>query len=479
MEKNKPGVTYLHWINGLTTFSYGVLQSSLSLYLTKQIGLSQFQSNSLVGFFLAANFALHLVSGYIGDRLLSNRYVLALSTLIQTIGILILTRSVHTPIYVGLSLFLIGSGLSTTALNCLLMQQFSANENAAREKAFFYNYSAMNIGAFSGFIFAGFIDLQGHYEKLFGLCNAINCVSLLCIMKSWRYFNSIHHKKTSALKHTMGLFSIFALIPLLFIGFHYSDIANYLILSLGILALLSIFLIGYVRPNKIEKGNIYAYLLLTSASIIFWMLYYVEPMGLTQFLKYNINMTLFGYSLPPQWIINLNPIFVILGSPLMIRLFSKLRNNKVNVSISLQFILSLIMISLSFFALSLGVSDANIMGFTNGNWIVLHFILLSTGELLIAPVGYAMIGQLAPEKLQSIMMGIWMMASGIASTLSYYFSTTMTLSESLDPLISNPYYLTAFTQLGLCALATSILLFFCSSFLKFTLYKRESALALA
>ncbi|MCK1850943.1 MFS transporter, partial [Legionella pneumophila] len=63
-------------LNAITTFSFAILFSSLSLYLTKNIGLTQMQSNGIVGFFLASNFILHFVAGYIGDRFLSYRLLL-------------------------------------------------------------------------------------------------------------------------------------------------------------------------------------------------------------------------------------------------------------------------------------------------------------------------------------------------------------------------------------------------------------------
>ncbi|MFO3436532.1 MFS transporter, partial [Legionella pneumophila serogroup 1] len=44
----KKGIVYLHWLNAVTTFSFAILFSSLSLYLTKNIGLTQMQSNGVV-----------------------------------------------------------------------------------------------------------------------------------------------------------------------------------------------------------------------------------------------------------------------------------------------------------------------------------------------------------------------------------------------------------------------------------------------
>lgn len=475
--KNKNGVTYLHYINALTTFSFAILYSSLYFYLTKVIGLNQLQSNSVVGFFLASNFILHLISGYIGDRLLSNRFLLAISIIVQTAGVFILSTSLQSLVYVGLSLFLIGCGLGSTCLNCLLTQQFQADEEQSRESAFFYNYSAMNIGFFSGFMFCGFIDLHDNYERIFELSNLINIITILLIFKSWRFFKNkneqVKETKKLTLKCAHGIIYVLSIIPVLLIGFYYSGIANYLIIIVGFITLSYIFYLGALAKDRIEKGKIYSYLILIIASIIFWMLCFVAPIGLTQFLKHNVHIDLFGYVLPPQWMMDFNSICVIFGSPLLVILFSKLREKNIAVSITSQFFFSLLFISISFFVLSMGILDADQSGLTSGNWILLHYTLQSIGELLIAPVGYAMIGKLVPEKSQGIMMGIWMMTSGISVTLSHHFSNIMTKSGSLNPIISNQHYLDAFNQLGMYSLVAALMILFFSSLIEKNIYNKD------
>lgn len=458
VKREQKGIFYLHWLNGVTTFSFAVLFSSLSLYLTKGIGLSQVQSNGIVGFFLAANFILHFVAGYIGDKFLSNRLLFAISTIIQTLGLIVLYFA-DSFVYLGLSLFLIGCGLGSTCINCLITQQFSSQESELREKAFFYNYSAMNIGFFAGYVLSGFIDINDRYEYLFGVSNLTNLITVFFIIKSWKYFA----KKTVDIKKEIqlgknGLFCVLLIIPILFVGFYYYWIANSLIFFVGTIALFYITLLGHGLNNKNERKKIFSFVFLTISSIIFWMLYFVGPMGFAQFLKYNVSIHIGSYYVPPQWLMNLNSIFVIIGSPLMIHIFERLRRNHISVSISKQFICSLVFIALSFLVLILGILNSHSDGLTDLSWIIAHYLFQAIGELLIAPVGYGMIGHLAPEKLQSLMMGIWMMASGIAVTLSNYFSNLMTQSESVSPLISNENYITAFTQLGLYAFLGAFIL---------------------
>ena len=429
------GIRYLHLLNGITTFSFAVLFSSLSLYLTKKIGLSQTEANGVVGFFLASNFVLHFVAGYIGDRLLTNRLLFALSTTIQVLGIFVL-YFFNSLVYLGLSLFLIGCGLGSTCINCLITQQFEVHEDKLRERAFFYNYGAMNIGFLSGYLFSGLIDIKNNYENLFNISNIVNFAAVIFIFKAWKYLaKKSNETKINLEQRTRGILVVLSIVPVLYVGFYFSWLANYLILLLGVGVLMYVAILGYKSKKEIERRKIYSFLYLTITSIVFWMLYFVGPMGVTQFLKNNVSIYIGSYYIPPQWIMNLNVILVIIGSPILLFVFDILRKRNINISVSLQFVLSLIFISLSFIILSVGILFSGKDGLTGMNWIIAHYIFQAAGELLIGPVGYAMIGTLVPERYQSLMMGIWMMVSGIAVTLSNYFSNLMTQTESTSPLI--------------------------------------------
>jgi POT family proton-dependent oligopeptide transporter len=60
---------------------------------------------------------------------------------------------------------------------------------------------------------------------------------------------------------------------------------------------------------------------------------------------------------------------------------------------------------LGFLVLPAGIALADPQGTSAFGWLFLSCVLQSIGELLISPVGYAMIGRLAPQKYQGIMMG--------------------------------------------------------------------------
>lgn len=165
-QRMPKGLISLYFIQAFSTFSYAILYSSLSLYLTKQLGFSSLTSNSIVGLFLVFNYALHLLGGVIGGSYLSNRSLFLITTVLKSIGILFLAWSQSAMLYIGLSLFLVGCGLNTTCYNSLLTQLFDSEDNR-RDKAFFWSYSAMNIGFFAGYIISGFYDHSNYYDDLF------------------------------------------------------------------------------------------------------------------------------------------------------------------------------------------------------------------------------------------------------------------------------------------------------------------------
>ncbi|EEZ95967.1 peptide MFS transporter [Legionella longbeachae] len=458
------GVRSLYIIQAFSTFSYAVLYASLSLYLTKQLGLSIIVSNSIVGIFLAFNYALHLVGGLIGGHYLSNRVLFLVTTIIQSIGILFLAL-LQNYLYIGLSFFLIGCGLNTTCYNSLLTQRFQA-EDTRRDKAFFWSYATMNIGFFAGFIISGLYDQSNHYEQLFYVCAIINILTVFLIVYSWKSLSdqgtSLSQDKNTRTKNLLGIIGILILIPVLNRSFNSASLSNYLVIVMSIIMFFVILLLGFKQKTKIDRQKIMAYLILTVTSIVFWMIYFTGPMGVTHFIKNNVDKHFWGYELPTQWILNINSILIIIGAPLMAFIISKLQSRGYKLTISTQFLWAFITLCLSFLFLGCGIFYANALGYIGVSWVVLHFIAQSIAELLIGPVGYAMIGRIAPIKLQGILMGTWMMVSGVSASLSHYFSNAMVKAESSDPLLTNVDYLHVFIQLSIWALIGAVFLYLIS-----------------
>ncbi|MBL7479806.1 peptide MFS transporter [Legionella bononiensis] len=468
IPKMPGGVIPLYCIQGFSTFSFAVLYSSLALYSTKQLGLSNVLSNSIVGLFIAFNYILQLTGGLIGGRLLSNRVLFFITIIIQSMGLLVLALAQSSLLYLGLSLFLVGCGLNTTSFNSMLTQRFQQSDDR-RETAFFFNYAAMNLGFCAGYCASGFFDFSNQYQSLFYACIITNTVTLCLIIKFWSVLRDINTPLMQRgdshyvlLKKLIGVTITLVLIPMMFLCFHSSNLSNTVIAALSIIMLCVILIIGVKQKSPVDKHRIMVYLILAVSTLFFWMIYLTGPMGVTLFIKNNVDKSVLGVELATQWIRNMNPIVIIIGAPIIAIFLNKLNSKGYNVSVSIQFVCAFVLLAGSFFFLAWGIRYANPQGYSHLFWVLGYIILQGMAELMIAPVGYAMIGRIAPPQFQGILMGTWMLVSGIAASFSQYFSNAMVTSEITDPLITNNDFYLVFKQLGILSLSGAILLYFIS-----------------
>lgn len=465
-EKMPKGMMPLYFIQAFSTFAFAILYSSLSLFLTQQLGLSHTLSNSIVGLFLAFNYVLHLLGGVVGGRYLSNRVLFLVTTIIQTLGILILAFSAKSTLYLGLSLFLVGCGLNTTAYNSILTQRFTSDDNR-RDKAFFLSYSAMNVGFCAGYLISGFFDYSNQYQTLLFASLIPNIITISLMLSYWpsmndrdTSLNQIKERAALNIKKSIGWAIVLALVPFTLFCFQQAQFSNGVVISLSIMMFFVILYLGFQQKLPLDKQKIITFLILAVTSVIFWMIYFTGPMGITLFIKNNVDKKLLHFEMATQWLLNINSIVIIIGAPFLSTALTKLRAKGYNLAVSYQFIWAFLLLAGSFFILSFGILSANTQGYVNVYWVILHFVTQAFAELLIGPVGYAMIGRISPPRLQGLLMGTWMMVSGVSASLSHYFSNAMTKAESTNPLLSNGDYQHVFNQLGLWAILAVVFLYF-------------------
>jgi POT family proton-dependent oligopeptide transporter len=179
------GTAALFFIQLFSTLGFAVLYSTLVLYATKHLNLGVKEATTLMGVFGAFNYGLHLFGGYLGGRFLSNRKLFVGSMAVQLVGCACIATGTLALFYVGLALFLTGSGLNVTFINMMLTQRFTP-EDPRREGAFFWNYAGMNVGFFVGFSVAGYFQATQSYSSLFIFATLGNFVSIILVLLTWK-----------------------------------------------------------------------------------------------------------------------------------------------------------------------------------------------------------------------------------------------------------------------------------------------------
>ena len=118
------GAGVLFFIQIFATLGFAVLYSTLVLYTTQHLHFAAADATTMMGVFGAFNYGLHLFGGYLGGRFLSNRMLFVGGMILQAVGCACIAVGTAAMLYVGLALFLTGSGLNVTCINMMLTQRF-------------------------------------------------------------------------------------------------------------------------------------------------------------------------------------------------------------------------------------------------------------------------------------------------------------------------------------------------------------------
>lgn len=462
----------LFFVQVFATLAYAVLYSSLVLYATDHLKFSHEQGARMMGVFGAFNYGLHLLGGYLGGRFLSNRNLFVGGMALQVLGCVLIAQGTAPALDGGLAFFLTGSGLNVTCLNMMLTQRF-APQDQRRETAFMWNYAGMNVGFFIGFAVAGHYQLTQRYDALFLFASLGGLVSVLLSLAFWRTLADRDTPlrqasgRAFAWRFVVGWVLVLALVPLLWMLLQHLEDTDRGLKWAG--AAVALMLVGLTlrHRDRLERRRMWAYLLLTLGSLVFWSLYQMAPSGLQLFAVGNVRMELAGTVIAPQWVQNINTVVIVLMGPALAHGFVALRARGWPVDVPQQFALALLLMGAGFLVLPLGIALADAQGRVDFGWLALSYVLQALGELLISPIGYAMIGQLAPRAYQGIMMGSWMLVTGLASLFAADFSSVVpTPAEGATALVSNPAYQQLFLRLGLGAVLVGVLMGLAIPFLR-------------
>jgi POT family proton-dependent oligopeptide transporter len=465
------GTAALFFIQVFATLGFAVLYSTLVLYTTRHLQFSVKEATAIMGVFGAFNYGLHLFGGYLGGRFLSNRNLFVGGMVLQVFGCATIAVGSAEAMYWGLALFLTGSGLNVTCINMMLTQRF-APEDDRREAAFLWNYAGMNVGFFVGFAVAGHYQLTENYTSLFLFATVGNFLSIVLAAVNWRALRDLSTPLLDASRpqfrsrFALGIAVLMFVPPLVWFALQRTGSTELLMKAFCAVIAAWLIYVTIRHPDTREKNNMWAYLILVLGSLVFWSLYQMAPSGLQLFAINNVDLQVWGIQVAPQWIQNINTVTIVIGGPLLAALFVNLRAKGWNIDLPKQFAVSLILMGLGFLALPVGIAFADDAGKSAFFWLFLSYLLQSFGELLISPIGYAMIGKLAPRQYQGIMMGSFMLVTGLASLFAGDFSGMVPEPAGTTAIATNPEYSTLFARLGWGSTAVGVALVLLIPFLR-------------
>jgi POT family proton-dependent oligopeptide transporter len=105
-------------------------------------------------------------------------------------------------------------------------------------------------------------------------------------------------------------------------------------------------------------------------------------------------------------------------------------------------------------------------GLVSSWWLVISYLLQTIGELLISPVGLAMITVLTPKRLVGMMMGVWFFAQAASFAIGGSMANLAAMPDNVDKMTSLGIYNHAFLIFGLISLGLAVVSALLIPFLK-------------
>jgi POT family proton-dependent oligopeptide transporter len=181
-----------------------------------------------------------------------------------------------------------------------------------------------------------------------------------------------------------------------------------------------------IRTGRVQIQRVIAMLIIFVFNVLFWMFFEQAGSSFNFLAQHIVDRDLGGWAFPIGWFQSVNPVAIVLLAPLITLVWAWLDKRRIEPSIPRKFGLGLIGNALGFAVLmyalsSLVGSDGMIPLWT----LVLCYVLQTTGELCLSPIGLSMVTKLAPVRLIGFGMGGWFLSTAIGNNLSGIFASSV------------------------------------------------------
>ena len=162
---------------------------------------------------------------------------------------------------------------------------------------------------------------------------------------------------------------------------------------------------------------------------------------------------------------SVNPIYILIFGLVFTALWTFLGQMGLEPSTPVKFAMGLVQLGLGFGAFWLGALWSDDRGMVSVMWLMIGYLLHTTGELCLSPVGLSMVTRLSPARLVSTVMGAWFLATAFSQLLAAIIAQFTGVSGGEDggamvippPIETVEIYGTVFGQVALAAIASGVI----------------------
>ncbi len=403
-------------------FSYYGMRALLIFYLIQHWLFEESKAYVIYGAYTALVYIAPVVGGYLADRYIGQRKAVLFGAILLTLGHFFMafegsggqSDPMINVFWAALALIIVGSGFLKANISVLVGQLYPRTD-MRRDPAYTIFYMGINVGAATASIICGFLGQTYGWEYGFGLAGIGMLIGLIFFIIGKPLLLGKGEPKDPAkiaggkewLIYGAGL----AMVALCWAAIQYQELVGYVLGFFGGGLVLYVLWTAVAKLSNEERDRIFAAMFLILVSIVFWALFEQAGSSLNVFTdKYvdtqGVNASMFQ---------SINAIYIVMLAPIFAMLWQGLGNRGWEPSTPMKFGLGVVQVGLGFLVLVWGAASVGVDVATPVAFIFLIYLLHTTGELCLSPVGLSAMNRLSPAHMASLIMGTWFFASALGN----------------------------------------------------------------
>ncbi|MFI9812066.1 peptide MFS transporter [Saccharothrix variisporea] len=435
------GLSTLFFAELWERFSYYGMKAILAYYLYRStaegaLGLDKSFALSLVAIYGASVYMSGVAGGWLADRVLGGQRAVFYGGVLIMFGHIALALPIGVAgVYTGLILIVLGTGLLKPNISTVVGGLYAADD-PRRDSGFTIFYMGINLGGFLAPLVCGWLGEEVDWHFGFGAAAVGMALGLIAYRFGRRNLgdsalvppNPLPASERGALIGRIVGFSLGAVAvvaALVLTGLVGAEGVINLISAASVVLPIGYFVVMMRSPKttSVERSRLTAYIPLFIAAAMFWLLFEQSATVIAAFADTRLDRHFLGFDVPPSFIQSINPVMIILFAPLFALLWVKL--GKRQPSTPRKFAYALLLVGLSY-VLMMVASQGDPAVRASFLWIIAMYAVMTSGELLLSPVGLSVTTKLAPRAFASQTMGLWFLASaagqGVGAIVVRFYS---------------------------------------------------------
>ena len=346
LKSHPTGFWFVFWGELAERSSFYGMRAILGLYLITTLEYPREQGASIMQFFIASCYLTPLLGGVIADRWLGRYRTILYFSVPYIVGHLVLGGiQTRTGLFIALALLALGSGSIKPNTSTLMGQIYEAEKKTfLLTEAFSYFYAAINIGSAVSSLGLPLVRVKYGYGVALSIPAALMAVAFVFFAVGKRYYPKDEVKRA---------------VP------------------------------KSAAQKKAEWETLSRIGLVFALIALFWLVYDQSASTWTYFAKDHCNLQLFpGLSLTPDQVQGLNPVLIVLFTPIFNWLWARIRRARGGIELP-----DTRKMLVGFLIVFAAMASMSVAGFLSASgpvsvwWLVLSTIVITVAELCISVVG--------------------------------------------------------------------------------------------